>query len=70
MNWYEKIIRSGKVRNGLGIIITAAVLLELITVIQYLYTRNMLESDLDQRHAQHDRNSGARSGLKRARQSV
>lgn len=49
MNWYEKIIRSGKVRNGLGIIITAAVLLELITVIQYLYTRNMLESELENR---------------------
>lgn len=49
MNLLKRILKSRRLRNGLGIIITAAILLELISVMQYYYTRNLLEEELVKR---------------------
>lgn len=49
MDWLKRVLKSPKLRNSLGIIITAAILLELISIFQYHYTRNMLEDELDKR---------------------
>lgn len=48
-NWLNRFLKSSKLRSGLAFIITAAVLLELISALQYLYTHNVLESELEHR---------------------
>ena len=47
--WLNRILKSPKLRSGLGFIIAAAVLLELIAAGQYLYTHNVLERELEHR---------------------
>ena len=42
-------LKSPKLRSGLGFIITAAVLLEIIAAGQYLYTHSVLEKELEHR---------------------
>ena len=49
MNRHEKITQSFKGRTGLLIIITAAILLELLSASQYYFTRNMVEEQLEKR---------------------
>ena len=47
--WLNSVLRSPLLRGGLGIIFTAAVLLELIAAVQYLYTHRVLERELEHR---------------------
>ena len=49
MNRLKKILRSPKIRNSLGVIITAAVLLELISAVQYFYAHRVVERELEHR---------------------
>ena len=47
--WLNSFLKSPKLRSGLGFIITAAVLLEIIATGQYLYTHSVLERELEHR---------------------
>ena len=49
LDWLSRILKSPKLRSGLSIIVTAAVLLELIAAGQYLYTHHVLERELEHR---------------------
>ena len=49
MNWLKKILKSPKNRNRLGVIIIAAVLLELISAVQYFYSHRVVERELEHR---------------------
>lgn len=49
MNWLRSILRSPKIRGGLSLIILAAVLLELISAMQYYYSHRVLEKELEHR---------------------
>lgn len=49
MNWLRKIIQSPKIRNSLGVIIIAAMLLELISAVQYFYSHRVVERELEHR---------------------
>ena len=49
MNWLKKILRSSRIRNSLGVIICAAVLLELISALQYYNAHRVVERELERR---------------------
>ena len=48
-NLLNRILKSSKLRSGLTLIITAAVLLELIAALQYMYAHRVLERELEHR---------------------
>ena len=49
MNMLKSLLRRPKLMSGLSIIILAAILLELISAVQYYYSHNVLERELEHR---------------------